>query len=459
MVDLDDLFADSDSPFADEARLTLEDTPLPPPGEAELDAAVARIAARLAPASPTAAPPWRWLPVGGLGLAAAVALGLGAWWLWSSPPEPVADTTPEQVDPAPVPVPDAPSAPQLATRRTAASLAASAAALLEAGELDAAAEAYQAALDADPLHPDAAAWSKALVTIHLDRGEPGDALRVALALAHTLEPDGAWAKAHPDRFEAARDDLESALRKLALTTHAAGRTHDDPTASYSVAHGAYDAYFAAFPAGPRDAEMRYAHGELLYADGRYAEALAAYERVLFEHPDSKRAAFCGQSAIYALDKLREGGERPAPDADGVVTDPLDDRLVDVVSAYLDHFPDDSAATGLRYRAAYALYAAQRFDEAGPWLQAVIEADPGSNEAAMAANLWVDAAAVESDYAAMAERAWWVLQFEEIGGSTRAELREMGAKAEQEAMRLRGYDDADVSAWEKRWGTTFPWGSE
>ena len=44
MVDLDDLFADSDSPFADEARLTLEDTPLPPPGEAELDAAVARIA-------------------------------------------------------------------------------------------------------------------------------------------------------------------------------------------------------------------------------------------------------------------------------------------------------------------------------------------------------------------------------------------------------------------------------
>jgi tetratricopeptide (TPR) repeat protein len=174
---------------------------------------------------------------------------------------------------------------------------------------------------------------------------------------------------------------EEDLRKLAVRLHVAGHQGGDP-ATLEAASAAYELYLAAFPEGPMDDEMRYAYGELLYKEERFPEAYDQYLAVADRHPESKRAKFCAESALFAAERLADPGDPRL--------DRWEERMLDAADLYIATWPDDPKAVMMSYRAGYLLLAHGRLEGALPHMISVITTAPEAHEATLAATLLMDA---------------------------------------------------------------------
>lgn len=395
-----------------------------PIDDAEVDAVVARIQARIGGHTRRRRPPVRALA---LAAAAVIAVGLGAWSLGG-----------ERDLPASWEV--RPHAAELDAVRPAAAApdpGGQALAWVQAGRSDDAVLLYRLLLAQRPTGPDAARWQHGLIGALRASGDEAAAFAATLELLDRYGPGTAWATRHGE--DEVRTWLEADLRAAAVLAHQRAQRSGDPEL-LEQAGVAYELYLADLADPEREVDMRYAYGEMLYKGERYDEAWEQYRAVATDHPDSARARFCAEAAIFAAEALAK-----VDDGDPVWRE----RMITSLDDYVQAWPDDDKAVAMRYRAAYAVYE-EAPGEALDRLEALVQLAPDTREGLYAANLAVDALVMEDEPGRASEL---VLEWLELGLGTEAdqdaldELVQLGGQAAHEATRraVRAGADPD-EAW-------------
>ncbi len=121
-------------------------------------------------------------------------------------------------------------------------------ALADAGELRGALEVYRAALEAEPLAPEAAAWQQAVVRAQDGLHDREQVRAEAQRLADMVHPGTRWWTANassPEALRAGFDAAEEGLRTLVTGYHQEAQRTGSPR-TYRLAADVYRAYLSAF---------------------------------------------------------------------------------------------------------------------------------------------------------------------------------------------------------------------
>jgi len=195
---------------------------------------------------------------------------------------------------------------------------------------------------------------------------------------------------------------ELQLRKLTVTLHGAARKaeNEEQTLVLEQTVAGYETWLERFPESDHASDMNYAFAELLYKTQRYDEAFDHYMTVATKYPESKHAAFCAESAIFAAEnvmKLQQAdGSWDGSEAPGL--NRTETQLMAAVDAALAADPDGPKAGNIQYKGAYVLYNSGEFPDARDRFEAVIDADPSTKLAEQAASLIADSFVVTEDWA-------------------------------------------------------------
>ena len=164
-----------------------------------------------------------------------------------------------------------------------------------------------------------------------------------------------WTVHAPQDFPDVLQVLQSSLQELAHVTHEqASKTRD--AGDVSAAEQWYRQYLATFGDERGAAEMNFQLGELLYENGRYRQAIDAYEQAAWSRGDYPRAAEAALGAQRASEKLLL--EATVADR-AAVAERATAAALRIVLAY----PDHPAAPVLLAKTGAALLEQQQYDSA------------------------------------------------------------------------------------------------
>ncbi len=311
-------------------------------------------------------------------------------------------------------------------------------ALTDAGELNGALRVYKAALQAEPLAPEAATWQQAVVRVH-DGLHDRDSVRTeAQRLAEMVHPGTRWWTANakaPDALKAGFEAAEETLRTLVTGYHQEAQRTQSPR-TYRLAADVYRAYLSAFA---RDADpewtsdyafnMSFYAAETAWGMGDWRAAAEQYERVMdFKIPDrptarevsdAKYRATAAYDAVLAWTRLvdaehgRGQGGRIDEKQKGVLgthaatlattASPLSEaeqRLVAACDRYADRFPDAKDALDIRYQAAVVFFERGQIPAALERFDKLIARAPDSDRARQAADLTLNVLEKKGDWLAL-----------------------------------------------------------
>ncbi len=317
--------------------------------------------------------------------------------------------------------------------------------LAEAGALQGALRVYKAALEAEPLAPEAASWQQAVVRVH-DGLHDREQVRVeAQRLAEMCHPGTRWWMANagaPQSLRAGFEAAEEGLRTLATSYHQEAQRTGSPR-TYRLAADVYRAYLSAFA---RDADpewtsdhafnMSFYAAEIAWALGDWRAAAEQYERVVgFRIPDRPTArevsdqryrATAAYDAVLAWDRLvdaehghadaaptrvndREGkgGLRTRTATAATTAVPLTEAergLVAACDRYADRFPDGKDALDIRYQAAVVFFERGQTPAALDRFARLIALAPDSDRARQAADLTLHVLEAKGDWLALNAKA-------------------------------------------------------
>lgn len=262
---------------------------------------------------------------------------------------------------------------------------------VERGDWDQAFTFYRRVQLMDPLAPEASETGAALLDVVHERGPARGELEELTIYARAFGPKSGWAEANPDRAAEAWATHEQHLRRLAIDQHERSRKHRRDLEIAQVAADLADRAYARWMADHSDSDQRvevqYAWAELHYEQERWVLAYDHYTEVLALDPTGPRAEACAEGAVFAAKELDD-----TP------------RFVAAVDRYAQHFPATEKTRGMGYEAGYRLYEAKRYADAADRFERVIALDPGSKEAALAAELILDVLVIAEDWEQLAQRA-------------------------------------------------------
>ncbi|MCB9744666.1 MAG: tetratricopeptide repeat protein [Alphaproteobacteria bacterium] len=240
-------------------------------------------------------------------------------------------------------------------------------------------------------------------------GDEEEALEALLRLGRDTGASSSWARtnaADPDVLAEATRIFDESLRRFAADQHSRARKLQGGAQAQEatrLADAAYAAWLEALPESPRAYDMRYGYGELLYAMGRFDEAWAQYVAVVDMDPKGRHSRFCAESAIFAAQEMAKG--EPEPEGtEPVALSAWEQREIEAIGRFVALFPEEEPVRNMLYRSAYLLYAHNHFAEASERFRQVIAMEPGSKEAAQAAELILDSLALVEDWDTLAEVA-------------------------------------------------------
>ena len=317
-------------------------------------------------------------------------------------------------------------------------------ALTDAGELNGALRVYKAALQAEPLAPEAATWQQAVVRVH-DGLHDRDRVRVeAQRLAEMVHPGTRWWEANagsPQSLRAGFEAAEETLRTLVTGYHQEAQRTGSPR-TYRLAADAYRAYLSAFARGA-DPEwtsdhafnMSFYAAETAWGMGDWRAAAEQYERVVdFRIPDRATArevsderyrATAAYDAVLAWDRVvdaehghaqatpsradekQKGGLRTRTATAATTASPLteaEQRLVAACDRYADRFPDSKDALDIRYQAAVVFFERGQTPAALERFARLIALAPDSDRARQAADLTLNVLETKGDWPALSAKA-------------------------------------------------------
>jgi len=317
-------------------------------------------------------------------------------------------------------------------------------ALADAGELQGALKVYRAALQSDPLAPEAATWQQAVVRAY-DGLHDRDRVRVeAQHLAEMVHPGTRWWAANtgsPQSLRAGFDAAEEALRTLVTGYHQEAQRTGSPR-TYRLAADLYRSYLSAFA---RDADpewtsdhafnMSFYAAETAWGLGDWRTAAEQYERVMeFHIPDRPTArevsderyrATAAYDAVLAWDRLvdsehghaqtapskvdekQKGGLRTRAATLATTAVPLteaEQRLVAACDRYADRFPDSKDALDIRYQAGVVFFERGQTPAALDRFSKLIAVAPDSDRARQAADLTLNVLETKGDWLALNAKA-------------------------------------------------------
>jgi tetratricopeptide (TPR) repeat protein len=263
-----------------------------------------------------------------------------------------------------------------------------------------------------PLSPEAPAFQARIIMIAGRMGKKEAAVQQAHVFVKMLkEIEGAVGKDEKGlkQLADAKRDAENTLRILAVSYHNEWKkTRDEPVAGWAAS--VYDDYLEIFPGSPHAYEMRFFHGELLYALGDYEKAGAEYERVaLMDAAASDAKPKAGEAplkpgkyfqdalenTIFAYDEVAKKfdatDKKEASDPKKrTAIPPQRERLLKACQRYLQYQPQGAKWVETAYKAAQIYYRHNYFAEATDLFTRIALDHPKHELAEYSTNLVLDA---------------------------------------------------------------------
>ena len=218
-----------------------------------------------------------------------------------------------------------------------------------------------------PLHAQAPVLQARVIEIYQSAGFATLALQAKKDYVARYGVDSEFRRANEQGWERAQPLVKTHLAELARHYHASAQKSKN-TADYQEAVRWYRIYIASFPSDPEAPQNNFLLAELLFEDGRFAEASAEYEKTAYQYPKHAKSADAGYAALlgYAQQEKRAGApELPALQRSGVAS----------ALRFAKEFPGDTRAGSVLTNAAEKLYALHDAEQASAVAQQVLSLDP------------------------------------------------------------------------------------
>jgi TolA-binding protein len=224
----------------------------------------------------------------------------------------------------------------------------------------------------NPLDAHAASMQAGVVEIYAQAGFDQQALDAKKAYVARYGLRGQFAQAQPEAWQKAQPLVKTVLAELAQRAHAsAQKSHQG--ADYEDAFHWYRALLEEFPDDAGAARNDFLLAELLYEDGRYADAAAEYEKTAYDYPSHEHGADAGYAALLAYAAQEKGAA--AGDADRLKRAGVDSEL-----RFAAAFPSDRRAPAALTNAADTLYGLHDGARAADVARKVLALEPAAPEA-------------------------------------------------------------------------------
>jgi TolA-binding protein len=224
----------------------------------------------------------------------------------------------------------------------------------------------------NPLHAQAPVMQARVIEIYEKNGFVNQAIESRKEYVARYGRTSEFRRVNPDGWDKAQPLVKTRLAELARHYHAMAQKTKSSADSQEAVHW-YREFLASFPNDPQAAQSNFLLAELLFADGRFAEASVEYEKVAYGHAKFDKSADAGYGALLGYAALLK---KAAP-----ADQPTWQRTI-VASAlrFAQGFPSDARVGSVLTDAAEKLYALKDLDQAGAVAQRVVELKPPAGEA-------------------------------------------------------------------------------
>jgi cellulose synthase operon protein C len=220
-----------------------------------------------------------------------------------------------------------------------------------------------------PLHAQAPVLQARVIEIYQRSGFATLALEAKKEYVARYGVASEFRRANPAGWQRAQPLVKTHLAELARHYHASAQK-SKASSDYQEAVRWYRAYIAAFPLDPQTAHSNFLLAELLFEDGRLAEAAVEYEKTAYGYPHHAKAADAGYAALLSY----AGQEKRAAPNDVAAL-----QRAGVASAlrFADEFAADPRGATVLTNAAEKLFTLRDVDEAGRVAEQVLALQPAA----------------------------------------------------------------------------------
>jgi len=231
-----------------------------------------------------------------------------------------------------------------------------------------AADTFSAFAQRSPSHPEAPVLQARVIDIYASNGFATLALDAKKQYVTHYGIGSDYQRNNPEGWTRSAEPLvKTHLEELARYHHATAQK-SKKSEDYQEAARWYRSYLTSFPQEPQAAQNSFLLAELLYEDGRHAEAAAQYEKSAYAYPPHSKSADAGYAALLAY--AQQERRLPAADAQKV-------RIATVDSAlrFATAFPQDPRGAAVLTDAAEKLYALNDGSRAAEVARQVVALQP------------------------------------------------------------------------------------
>ena len=230
-----------------------------------------------------------------------------------------------------------------------------------------AADTFGAFAQRAPSHPEAPVLQARVIDIYAAGGFANQALEAKKQYVSNYGVGSDYQRANPAGWERSEPLVKTHLEELARHYHA-GAQKSKKSEDYQEAVRWYRSYLASFPNDPQAAQNNFLLAELLYEDGRYAEAATEYEKSAYDYRRHDRSADAAYAALlaYAQQEKRLSGA----EARGVQL-----KAVDSALRFAKVYRQDPRAAAVLTNAAEKMYGLNDADRAAAVAREVLALQP------------------------------------------------------------------------------------
>lgn len=304
-----------------------------------------------------------------------------------------------------------------------------------------AADTFGAFAQRSPSHPEAPVLQARVIDIYAANGLPTLALDAKKQYVTQYGVGSDYQRSNPAGWTRNAEPLvKTHLEALARHYHA-GAQKTKTSADYQEAVRWYRLYLTSFPDDPQAAQNNFLLAELLFEDGKFADAAGEYRKAAYDYPVHAKSADAGYAALLAYAQQQKG--MAAADVRSIQLASVDSAL-----QFAKAFPQDARVAPVVTNAADQLYALNERERAAAVARQGLALQPTPSPAQQRV-LWTVVAHTSFDQGqfAEAERAYGeVLALAPANDAARPQLTERLAASvykQGEAARTGGQLDAAV----------------
>lgn len=178
-------------------------------------------------------------------------------------------------------------------------------------------------------------------------------------------------QANPEGWKKAQVLVKLHLAELARHYHASGQKNKSPS-DLQEATRWYREFIVSFPTDPQAAQSNFLLAELLYDDGKFAEASVEYEKTAYGYPQHAKSADAGYTALLSYAKQKKS----APQAEQAALD-----QISIASAlrFAQSFNSDQRVAPVLADTAEKLYALKDAEQAESVAQQILAREPKAGD--------------------------------------------------------------------------------